>query len=91
MAGGDAGLEDQVDVGVGYAAAVVYHGEGAEAAAGERGGDQDVSGAGVAGVAEKLGEGVLDVGYPGGAAAGALDAGKAGEAGAQVPVGSVQL
>ena len=90
MAGGDAGLEDEGLVGLGDAFAVVYDGEGAEAPAAQGGGDKDVRGAGVAGVAQELREGVLDVGDARGAAARALYAGEPGEAGPEVPVRPLQ-
>ena len=88
VAGGDAGFEDEGGVGFGDALAIVYDGQGSEAAGGQGGGDEDADCAGVTGVAQELEEGVLDVGYRGGAAAGALGTREAGEAGAEVPVGS---
>ena len=88
VAGGYAGLEDQIPVGFGDAVAVVYYGEGPVASVFQGRGDVDAGGAGVAGVAQELEEGVLHVGDAGGAAAGALHAGQAGEACAEVPVGA---
>ena len=90
VAGGDAGLEDQALVGLGDAAAVVYDGEGAVAARPQAGGDVDVPGAGVAGIAQELVEGVLYGAQAPGAPAQALDACEAGEASAKVPVGAFQ-
>ena len=89
VAGRDAWFEDEVSVGVRYTVAVVDDGQGSEAAAGQRRGDEDVAGAGVAGVAEHLPEGVFYVGEARGAAPGALDARQAGEARPEVPVWSV--
>ena len=88
VAGGYAGLEDQVFVGFGDAAAVVEDGKGAVAAVFEGRGDEDVCGAGVAGVAQELEEGVFDVVEARGDTAGALRASQAGEACAEVSVGS---
>lgn len=77
---GDAGFEDEVFVGLGDAASVVYDDQLSVAAGSQGGGDVDVAGACVAGVTEKLEEGVLDrVEAPGGAA-GAFGTGQAGEA-----------
>ena len=89
VAGGDAGLEDQIRVGFGDAAAVVYYGERAVAAGFQGRGDVDARGAGVSGVAEELEEGVLDVAQARGVAASALLAGEAGEARAEVAVGTL--
>jgi hypothetical protein len=88
MAGGDAGLEDQVLVVLGDAVAVVDDGEGSVAPQAQDGGDEDVAGSGIASVAHELEEGVLHAEDAGAAAADALDACEAGEARAQVPVGS---
>jgi hypothetical protein len=88
VAGGNAGLEDQGFVGLGDALPVVEDGEGSVAAVFQGGGDEDAVGRGVAGVANQLEEGVLDVGDGRGAAAGSLGARKAGEARAEVAVGA---
>jgi hypothetical protein len=88
VAGGYAGFEYQVSVGIGDTVAVVEDGKGAVAAMFEGGGDEDVAGAGVAGVAQELEEGVLDVGDRRGAPAGSLGAREAGEARAEVAVGA---
>ena len=89
VAGGDAGLEDQIRVGFGDTASVIYYGEGAVAAGFQGRGDVDARGAGVSGVAEELEEGVLDVAQARGVAASALLAGEAGEARAEVAVGTL--
>jgi hypothetical protein len=86
MPGGNAGLEDQVLVGFGDAVAVVDDDEGSVAAGPQGRGDVDVTGAGVAGVAQELEEGVLDGAEVTGAAPETLGAGQAGEAAAQVAV-----
>ena len=86
MAGGHAGLEDQVFMRFGEAVPVVEDGEGPVAAVREDRCHKDASGPGVAGVAQELEEGVLDVGDARRAAAGALEARETGEAGAEVPV-----
>jgi hypothetical protein len=88
VAGSNAGLEDQGLVGLGDALSVVEDGEGPVAAVFQGGGDEDVLGCGVAGVAQQLEEGVLDVGDRRGAAAGSLGPRKAGEARAEVAVGA---
>jgi hypothetical protein len=88
VAGGYAGLEDQGLVRFGDAVAVVEDGKGTVAALFEGGGDEDAPGAGVAGVAQELEEGVLDVVEARGGAAGSLLAGEAGEARAEVAVGA---
>jgi hypothetical protein len=87
VAGGYAGLEDQVSVRLGDAATVVEDGEGAVAAVLEGRGDEGVTGAGVAGVAQEFEEGVFDVLEARGDAAGAFGARQAGEARAEVAVG----
>ena len=61
VAGGDAGLEDQIPMRLGYARAVVDHVQDAVAAALEGRGNVDALGTGVAGVAEELEEGFLYV------------------------------
>ena len=73
---------------VGDAVAVVDYGEGPVASVFKGGGDVDALCAGVGCVAQKLEEGVFEVGDAGGRAAGAFDAGQAGEARAEVPVGA---
>jgi hypothetical protein len=60
------------------------------AAAAQGGGDVDVAGAGVTGVAQELEEGVLDEAKTSLAAPKAFDAREAGEAGSEVPVRSFQ-
>jgi hypothetical protein len=60
VSGGDAGFEDEVFVGLGDAAAVVDNYQMPVAAGAQGGGDVDVAGTGVAGVAQELEEGVLD-------------------------------
>ena len=67
-------------MGFGDAVAVVYHREGPVAPGLQGRGDVDAGGPGVAGVAQELEEGVFYVGDVGGATAGALGAGQAGEA-----------
>jgi hypothetical protein len=89
VAGGYARLQDQVPVRIGDAVSVVYDREGPVALVREGRGDEDVRGTGVAGVAQELQEGVLHVRDARGAAAGPLDPGQAGEAGAEVPVGAL--
>jgi hypothetical protein len=89
VAGCHAGLEDQVSMSLGDAAAVVEDGEGAVAAVLEGRGDEDVTGAGVAGVAQELEERVFDVLEARGDAAGAFRARQSGEARAEVAVGSL--
>jgi hypothetical protein len=84
-----AGLEDQGFVGFGDAYSVVKDGQDAVATVLEGRGDEDVRGAGVAGVAQELDESVFDVGQARGAAAGAFEARQAGEAPAEVAVRSL--
>lgn len=84
--GGDAGLEDYPGVAFVYTMTVVQHRKGPVAAAAEDRCRVDVAGSGVAGVAEKFDQGVLDGGDARGSAAGALGAGKAGETGSEVAV-----
>jgi hypothetical protein len=86
--GGHAGVEDQGSMGLGDALSVVEDGQGSVAAVFEDGGDEDVLGSGVPGVAEEFEEGVLDVGDRRGAPAGSFGAREAGEARAEVAVGS---
>jgi hypothetical protein len=88
VAGGDAGFEDEIGVRLGDAGAVVYDREHAVAAGLQGRGDVDAGSAGVAGVTKELEEGVLDVAQARGVAAGALRAGEAGEARAEVAVGA---
>ena len=88
VAGGYAWFEDKVFVGFGDAVAVVYYREGPVALPFQGRGDVDAGGSGVAGVTQKFDEGVFYVGNAGGAATGALDAGQAGEACSEVPVGA---
>jgi len=90
VAGGDAGLEDQVAVGFGDASAVVQDGEVPVAASPEDGSNVDVAGSGVAGVAHQLPEDILDGVDARGNPPGALGARQAGEAGAKIPVRSLQ-
>jgi hypothetical protein len=78
-------------MGHGDAPPVVEDGQVTVAAAFQGRGDEDVAGAGVAGVAEELEEGVLDVGDRRGAAAGSLGAREAGEARSEVAVGALYL
>ncbi|CAA9456215.1 MAG: hypothetical protein AVDCRST_MAG28-2559 [uncultured Rubrobacteraceae bacterium] len=61
VAGGYARLEDKVSVSFGDALSVIQNYKGTISASAERGGDVDVTGAGIARVTEKLVEGVLDV------------------------------
>ena len=89
MAGGHAGFQDQIPVRFRNTVAVVDHGEGSVPPASEGRGHVDAGRPGVAGVANQLEECVFDVGDAGGSAAGPLNAGKAGEAGAEVPVGAI--
>jgi len=86
MAGGDAGFEDQISVGLWDAVAVVDDGQGSEATVFESRSHVDVGSPGVAGVAGQLQEGVLHVGDAGRSPPGSFHAGQAGEAGAEVPV-----
>ena len=90
MPRGDAGLKDEVFVSRGDAVTVVDHDEGSVAAGVQGGGDVDVAGAGIAGVAQELEEGVLDGAKTPRAAPEAFCAQKAGEASSEVPVRSFQ-
>ena len=90
VSGGDAGFEDEVFVGFGDAAAVIDDYERAVAAGAQGGGDVDVAGAGVAGIAQELEEGVLDGAKTPWTAPEAFGAQEAGEAGSEVPVQSFQ-
>ena len=87
---GDARLEDEVFVGLRNAAAVVDYRQLPVSAGAQGGSDVDVAGAGVARVAQKLEEGVLDGAKTSWAAPEAFDAQEAGEAGSEVPVRSFQ-
>ena len=89
VAGGDAGFEDEVLVGLGDSAAVIYYDQMPVAALFEGGSDVDVVRTGVAGVAQELVEGVLDGAEMTGAAACAFGSGQASEAGAEVAVGAL--
>ena len=89
VAGGDAGFEDEVVVGLGDSAAVIYYDQMPVAALFEGGSDVDVVRAGVAGVAQELVEGVLDRAEVARAAAYPLRAGQAGEASAKVAIGAL--
>ena len=88
--GGDAGFEDEVFVSLGDAAAVVDYYQSAVAASAEGGGDVDVAGIGITGVAQEFEEGVLDGAKTPRAPPEAFDAREAGEAGSEVPVWSFQ-
>lgn len=88
VAGGNAGFEDEVFVGIGDAGAVIYYDQMPVAAPFERGGYVDVVRTSVAGIAQELAEGVLDGAEVAGAAASAFRASQAGEAGAEVAVGA---
>ena len=88
--GSDAGLEYEVFVGLGDAAAVVNYRQLPVPAGAQGGGDVDVAGAGVARVAQKLEEGVLDGAKTSWAAPEAFDAREASEAGSEVSVRSFQ-
>ena len=68
--------------------AVVEDGQGSEATLFEGRSHVDMGCPGVAGVARQLQEGIFYVGDAGGAAAGPLHADQAGEASAEVPVGT---
>ena len=87
---GDAGLEDEVFVGLGNTAAVVDYRQLPVPAGAQGGGDVDVAGAGVARVAQKLEEGVLDGAKTPRAASEAFNAREASEAGSEVSVRSFQ-
>jgi hypothetical protein len=87
---GDAGLEDEVFVGLRNAAAVVDYRQLTVPAGAQGGGDVDVAGAGVARVAQELEEGVLDGAKTPRAASEAFDAREASKARSQVPVRSFQ-
>ena len=78
-------------MGLGDTASVVDDAQRTVAAVFEDGGDEDVLGAGVAGVAQEFEEGVLDAGDRRGAAAGSFGAREAGEARAEVAVGALYL
>ena len=77
-------------VGFGDATAVVDYRQLTVSAGAQGGSDVDVAGAGVARVAQKLEEGVLDGAKTSWAAPEAFDAREAGEAGSEVPVRSFQ-
>ena len=89
VAGGNAGLEDEVLVSVRDPAAVVYYDQMPVAALFEGGGYVDVVRAGVAGITQKRVEGILDGAEVARAATCAFHAGKAGEAGTEVAVGAL--
>ena len=91
VAGGDAWLEDQSLVGLRDAPSVVEDGEGSVATVLQDRGDEDVAGAGVAGVAQEREQGVLDVGDGRGAPAGSLGAREAGETRTEVAVRALYL
>jgi hypothetical protein len=74
---------------LGDALSVVEDAEGAVAAVLEDGGDEDVVSSRVAGVAQELEEGILDAGDWRGAAAGTFGTREAGEARAEVAVGTL--
>jgi hypothetical protein len=90
VSGGDTGLEDEMLVGFGDTVTIVEDDECAVAADAQARGDVDVAGTGIAGVAQELGEGVLDGAKTPRTTSETLDAKKAGEAGSEIPVRSFQ-
>ena len=89
MAGGNAGLQDQISVRLWDAVAIVDNGQRPVAPVFQSRGHVDVGCPCIAGVAGQLQKGVFYVSDAGRTAAGPLHAGQAGEACAEVPVGTL--
>ena len=89
MAGGNAGLKDQIPVRLWDAVAIVDNGQGSVAPVSQGRGDVDVGCPCIAGVARQLQKGVFYVSDAGRTAAGPFRAGQAGEACPEVPVGAL--
>lgn len=90
VSGSHSGLEDEVLVGFRDSVSVVEDRQGSVSTGPKGRGDIYVLGAGVHGVAEQFEQRVFDVVYARRSPADTLDACKAGEAGAEISVGTFQ-